>query len=271
MTTSRKAAGRKYSQLAIRRALKTRVIGREVVFLKSTTSTNVAAKKLGRKGAVDGLVVVANHQTSGKGRSGRRWSAPTGADILASMVLRPEIGLEESAELTGMASLAVARAIERGLGLEPKIKWPNDVLLDGRKVCGILTEGQPKGHDLDFAIVGIGINCNRDEKSFRKPLSDTATSLQIAAGGPVDRTGLLADVLTIMEEEYLLLQSSGLSRIVPEMRKRLSHLDRHVTVRTGTEKVKGLCLGLDDQGRLLVRDAKGERHAFWGGEIMRVR
>ncbi len=271
MTQALKQPNGDYGEAAIRQALKTQLIGHDLVFLERTTSTNVAAKKLARKGCADGLTVVANHQTAGKGRLGRRWSAPVGTDVLVSIVLRPQISPERSAALTGMASLAVATAIENLCGLEPEIKWPNDVLVGGKKACGILTEGDVRNHELAFAVVGIGINCNRERKTFRKPLNETATSLLIEAGRPVDRAALLAAVLANMEAEYLQFRSSGLSHIVPDLRKRLWRLDREVTVRTGAAEVVGLCLGLDDEGRLLVRDNEGQQHAFWGGEIVHVR
>lgn len=260
-----------YGEVAIRNALKTRLIGHDLIFMSATTSTNVAAKKLGRKGCVEGLVVVADHQTAGRGRSKRRWSSPPGSDILVSIVLRPQIGLEQSAKLTGMAGLAVAKSIEELFGLSPEVKWPNDVLLDERKVCGILTEGEPRGHELAFAVVGIGINCNRDEKSFRGPLSQSATSLSVATGGTVDRAKLLARVLGLFEEEYMQFQSSGFASFVPELRKRLFHVERNMTVRTGQEEVTGRCTGIDDEGRLLVTTPDGGRHAFCAGEILQVR
>ena len=271
MCPAKSSSSPDYGEVAIRQALTTRVIGHDLIFLQSTTSTNVIAKKRGRKGCVEGLVVVADHQRSGKGRMGRRWSAPAGADVLMSIVLRPQMSPEVCAKLTGMACLAVAKTIETCHGLQPQVKWPNDVLIDGRKVCGILTEGQVREHRLAFAVVGIGINANREQKTFRKPVSQTASSLLIALGHPVDRTKLLAKVLHNLEVEYMQLKSSGFSGIVPELRRRLSHLDRDITVRTGESETRGRCLGLDDESRLIVQESNGTRHAFWGGEILRVR
>lgn len=271
MSHSKPNASNDYGEASVRAALRTRLIGRDLIFLKTATSTNVVAKRMGRKGCVEGLVVVADRQTAGRGRGKRRWSGRAGADILTSIVLRPKISAEQSASLTGMACLAVARAIEESLGLQPAVKWPNDVLIDDRKVCGILTEGCLKEHKLAFAVVGIGINCNRGERSFPKLLSQTATSLSMAAGGPVDRAKLLGHVLGFLEEEYMVFQMSGFSTIVPELRKRLCHIDREIAVRTGGEEVTGRCLGLDDEGRLMVQTPDGACRTFCGGEILHVR
>lgn len=271
MSQSNPGAPSDYGEAPIRAALRTRLIGRDLIFLKSTTSTNVVAKRMGRKGCVEGLVVVADRQTGGRGRGKRRWSGRSGADILTSIVVRPQIGAEHSAKLTGMACLAVAKAIEESLGLRPAVKWPNDVLIDGRKVCGILTEGHLKEHRLAFAVVGIGVNCNRGEKSFPQEIAHTAISLSMATGGPVDRAKLLAHVLGFFEEEYMAFRSSGFSSIVPELLRRLSHIDREITVRTGGEEVVGRCVGLDHDGRLVVQTPDGACHTFYGGEIQHVR
>jgi len=257
--------------VSIRSALQTRLIAQDLIFLEQTTSTNVVAKKMGRKGCVEGLLVVAEQQTAGRGRAGRRWSSRRGADILMSIVLRPKISPEQSAKLTGIACLAVAKAIEECLDLEPKVKWPNDVRIEGRKVCGILTEGDVRDHELAFAVVGIGINCNREPGSFRRDLAETATSLNLATGAPVDRTALLAMALGFFEEEYLLFQSVGFSTLVPELRKRLCHADQKITVRTGNVTLEGRCLGLDDEGRLLVQTVNGKVHSLCGGEILHLR
>ncbi len=260
-----------YGEAAIRKALNTRLIGRDLIFLPQTTSTNVAAKKLGRKGCPEGLVVVADHQTAGRGRSGRRWSAPPGSDILMSIVLRPSIAPERCSVLTEFASLAVAKAIEARCGLQPQIKWPNDVLIQDKKVCGILTEGHVRGDALAFVVIGVGVNCNRDEKSFHKSLRGAATSLLMETGEPVDRARLLADVLANLETEYMQFAASGLSHIAPELRQRLWRLNESIVIRTGEDEVRGVCVGLDDEGRLLVRDNRGRRRAFWGGEILHLR
>ena len=221
-----------------------------------------AAKQAAREGASHGTVVVANEQTAGRGRLQRSWISPRDANIALSVILYPS--LLHLPRLTMMAAVAVARAVERSTGLRPAIKWPNDVMLNGRKVCGILTDSELQGGAVKYAIIGIGLNVNLDPSQYEE-IAATATSLYEEVGEKVSRTEVLQALLEELERAYNALQDG--EAVSEEWRRRLETLGRQVCV-TLTEGVEeGVAEDVDPDGCLLLRKGDGRLKRIVAGDV----
>jgi BirA family biotin operon repressor/biotin-[acetyl-CoA-carboxylase] ligase len=230
-------------------------LGRSLACHEVTGSTNSDAAELGRGGAPEGAVVVADAQTAGRGRLGRSWVSEPGLNLYLSVLLRPEILPFEAPQLSLVAGVAVAAALE-SLGARPRIKWPNDVLLDGRKVCGILTEIEAEADRVSFVVVGLGVNLNSRLHDFPEELHDKATSLRIESGETVERAPVAARVLGELERFYDLFRGGGFGAVAPEWERRTALVGRELTVSGAGEVVSGTYAGVDTDGALLL-DAPG--------------
>jgi BirA family transcriptional regulator, biotin operon repressor / biotin---[acetyl-CoA-carboxylase] ligase len=251
--------------LEIRAGLKTRFLGQHVVSYTETTSTNDRALELAAGGAAEGTVVAAESQSAGRGRSKRSWLSKNAANLLFSLVLRPDWPLEQAPLITLLAAVAVARAIRAETGLPAVIKWPNDVLIQGHKVCGILTEMRAQADLIEFIICGIGVNVNAAPAgALRTP----ATSLAALAGRPVPRLPLLRRILSEMETLYLATRRQGPAGILEHWETLSCMNGAPVSVETATgEKIEGTALGVDETGALLVRLEGGVTRRFFSGEV----
>jgi len=230
-------------------------------------STQRRAHELARGGAPEGTMVIAESQTAGRGRLGRVWHSPPGVNLYLSLILRPPLAPAVVPQLALVAGLAVARAIEEQTGMAARLKWPNDVLVGDRKVCGILTEMDAEVERVHFVVVGIGVNVNASEEAFPPDLRDRATSLAITTGGPVDRAGLAAAVLAALEGDYARFLAAGFSPLRVEWEARSALSGRTVTVRAATGAMTGTVAGLDDDGALRLADAAGGIHRVLAGEV----
>lgn len=251
---------------AIRGRLRTRLVGRALVALPRTGSTNEEARRLAAEGAPDGTIVVTDYQWAGRGRLDRRWEAPPGSSLLLSVLLRPPLAAHQAGQLTMLCGLAVAEAVEVETGLHPGIKWPNDVLIGGRKAGGILTELELAGEHLSWAVVGIGLNVNLDPRALSGPLIERATSLSAELGRPVDRLALLLTLLARLDERYLALRA-GAPDLAREWAARLVTLGRTVLVSDGGGQWSGVAEGVDADGALLVRPPGGEARRVIAGDV----
>jgi BirA family biotin operon repressor/biotin-[acetyl-CoA-carboxylase] ligase len=231
-----------------------RFMGQQVVCYESIPSTNDAAKQLAVEGAPEGTVVIAEEQTAGRGRHGRRWLAPAGSSLLVSCILRPSISPAELPLLLMASALAVAQAIEESTGLLVNLKWPNDILLRDRKAGGVLIETGLSGEDVDYAVIGIGLNVNLDLTSIPE-LSSTATSISTELGESASRLKILRALLRCMEREYLLLQRG----VSPASRweGRLSQPGRQVEVDTPWGREIGRIEGVEADGTLVLLRTDG--------------
>lgn len=248
----------------IRKGLATKFSGQEIVYFESVGSTNQVAKGLADKGAPEGTLVIAEEQTAGKGRLGRRWVAPAGTSLLFSLLFYPNLALEEVPRLTMVASLATSEAIESVTGLLVKFKWPNDILIQGKKAGGILTEVGVTGERLDYVVVGIGLNVNWNP-SETPELAGKATSLSEEWGREVSRLDLLQRLLLHMEKGYLRLQEGYLPHQI--FTSRLANLGKKVEVALPGGKEEGFVEGVDVQGALLLRKGDGTRVRVTMGEV----
>ncbi len=252
-------------------ALTTRRLGRPTLWFARVGSTNDVAHELARGGAGDGLLVVADEQTAGRGRLHRSWWAPPGTCLLMSLLLRPGLPPARAGQLTMCLGLAAVEAIREVCGLEARLKWPNDVLHDGRKLGGMLAELETAEGRLAYAVIGLGLNVNVD---FARPdapgsLRLPATSLLTATGAPVDRLALLAALLRAAEA--LLARAEAGESLHEAWAARLDTLGRPVVVALAGRTLEGVATGVTPEGALLVRDDGGAIHTVWSGDVQAVR
>lgn len=253
---------RLYSQ-EVRRGLQTRLIGRRVVHLDTTGSTNTVARRAAEEGVEEGMVVIAETQSQGKGRLGREWLTGKGG-LWMSVVLRPPIDPMHAPEVTLLAAVSVAKAL-RGAGLEAAIKWPNDVLVNGKKICGILTEMSAEADAVGFIVLGIGVNVNNDV-----PLA-TATTMRAELGRPVDRVRFTQALLEMLDEDYLTFRSEGFTPILWSWRRLSDTLGRTVEVATHDSVIVGVAQDVDEDGALIVKTRDGAVRKVVSGDCRHVR
>ena len=246
---------------AVAEGLNTRTIGRRIIFLPETGSTNEIGIREALNGAPEGTVIIAGKQTRGRGRLKRAWNTPEG-NIALSVILYPDMTLLHL--LIMAASLAVVHAIETVTGLKAGIKWPNDVLIDDRKVCGILIESDIRSTGVNYTVTGIGINVNIGNDELAGVLTP-ATSLLIETGKEVSRIDLIRELLSDMDRMYSSL-SSG-ERVFGEWRDRLVTLGSEVRATSVNEVIEGVAESVDASGNLLVRDTAGTLHRIVAGDV----
>jgi len=215
-------------------------------------STNVEAKNLAIEGAPEGTVVVAECQTAGRGRLGRQWTSPTGKGLLFSVVLRPSLAMGDAHMLTLVAAVATAEALEQTPGIEALVKWPNDLFIGDKKVGGILMEVAGQQDEVDWVVLGIGINVNTEFVELPVALRRTATSLLMEAGHAVDRSSLLASLLLSIERRYTEALAGGFESVVSNFRQRDYLTSKTVNIETRDGRVSGTATGIDERGALLV-------------------
>ena len=251
----------------IRAGLATRVMGKSIRYLPRTGSTNEDAKALASEGAPEGTVVIADEQTAGKGRMGRQWLSPNGSGLWFSVILRPNLLPAETPRLTLAAAVAVARAIRSETGLEAGIKWPNDVLVGGKKVCGILTEMSAEMDRVNYVVLGVGINVNFGTNPFPPGLREYATALDIELGKRVDRAAVLRAILHELEHWYLRYLAEGASPVVREWKSLSVTLGRRVTAFTLRDSFEGVATDVDDDGGLIILRDDGRTEKLLSGDV----
>ena len=228
-------------------------------------STNKQAKQLALEGAAHGTLVTADAQEAGIGRRGRSWSSEKSAGIYMTMVLRPQIETDKTSMLTLVAAMAVEKAIQELTGTKPMIKWPNDIVLNKKKICGILTELNLKGTEIDFVVLGIGINANNQQ--FPEEIAQTASSLSLETGQEIDRELLITEVwkqFTVYYEQFL--QTKDLSLFKEAYEKALVNKEERVKVLDPLGEYTGIARGITNTGELIV-DTEGEIRYVSGGEV----
>jgi BirA family biotin operon repressor/biotin-[acetyl-CoA-carboxylase] ligase len=246
---------------------KTKVIGRDIQVFEQTTSTNDVVEKLARDGVKEGVVVFAESQTKGRGRLGRKWISPAHKGLWFSILLRPDLRPQEATQLTVASATALRRAIENETGLKPEIKWPNDILLRGKKVAGILTELSAELDKVRYVILGIGIDVNLDANEFPAELKKTATSLKIETGETVARAELAVAILRELDFDYARIGGGKFPAVADEWESGCATIGKNVTVHLGDRKIRGRAESLDDDGALLVRTEHGHLERIIGGDV----
>jgi BirA family biotin operon repressor/biotin-[acetyl-CoA-carboxylase] ligase len=259
---------------SVQAVLTTHTFGRNLVILPRTGSTNDVAKELAVQGAPEGTVVLADEQTAGRGRMGRRWSAPPGTCLLCSILFHPNLPPTQTQWLTMLCSLAAANAVEQVAGLPVALKWPNDLIISSpqsrtwRKLAGLLTETTTEGDQIASVVVGIGINLNV-EPEVLPTLAPDATSILAETGQPVDRVTLLAAFLAGIEQRYEALQAGESPH--QEWAARLATLGQSVRAVTPSETLIGVAESVDEDGVLLLRTSDGTVHRLLSGDVTLAR
>jgi BirA family biotin operon repressor/biotin-[acetyl-CoA-carboxylase] ligase len=252
------------SKKQVQRGLKTAVVGKKLFVFESIDSTNACAKTLAETGTPEGTVVVAEHQTSGRGRLGRAWISDPGTSLLFSVVLRPTLPKELSGFLTFFSAVFIARALEEVSGRNVECKWPNDILINGKKCCGILLENSFAQNRLDFSVIGIGINVNQSR--FEGDLADRATSLFKEFGVKFDRAKLLQMLLQEADGLLARLKEGKTNEIMEEWTRRCSMFGKPVTVSHGDDVISGTAVSLNPNGGLIVKTSDGQS-TFYAGDV----
>mgnify|MGYP005801476771 FL=1 len=255
-----------YNKRELEQGLKTKTMGQSIYFYEETDTTNNRARELALEGAPEGTLVVAEKQTAGRGRRGKVWESPLGTGIWMSLVLRPQIMPAEASVLTLLCGLATAEAIEAETGLSAGIKWPNDILINGKKAVGILTEMDCEMSEVHFVIPGIGINVNT--ASFPPEIAEIATSLYLECGKTVSRRRLVHRVLERLEEHYeTFLRTGSFAAMLEDYRKHCITLGKEVHV-LGREPFFAEALDITPEGELLVcRADNGKEEVVFSGEV----
>jgi BirA family biotin operon repressor/biotin-[acetyl-CoA-carboxylase] ligase len=252
---------------AIQADLECQLVGSRVRCFDETDSTNVQACRFGDEGEGDGLVVVADRQVSGKGRMGRQWESPGGVNLYASVLLRPPILPFEAPKLTFLSAVAVCRAIKKCTCLQPTVKWPNDVLLNGAKVAGLLNEMSSETDQVNYVVLGIGVNLNMRSEQFPADLRYPATSLAIVSGHPVSRLEFTRTLLQEIDALYQLYLEQGSEPILSAWTELCDLTGKSVHVDCNEVQLEGIMIGLAEDGALLVRTETGKIENVYAGDV----
>lgn len=250
----------------IQAGLRTTIIGTEIVYFTETDSTNHRAALLAAAGAVDGTVIVAEAQSAGKGRLGRRWTSPAGVNLYLSIILRPDIVPRAAPLLTFLSSLATARTIELESGLRPTVKWPNDVLLHGAKVAGLLNEMNAETERVNYVILGIGVNLNMTQEQFPDDLRSPATSLALALQRPVDRVRFCRRLLSEIDTLYR-DYPAGQEAILAGWLDYFDLFGKKVAIEEPSRTIIGVVTGVAVDGALLLALEDGSSERILAGDV----
>lgn len=237
---------------ALSHLLSSRRMGKRIIFLQETVSTNAVAFRLAEEGAAEGTVVIAEQQTGGKGRLGRVWTSPAGVNLYCSIILRPPIQPVAAPQLTFLSVIAVARAVEKLSRVHTRIKWPNDLLINGRKVAGLLNEMNAETDKVNFVILGIGVNLNMRAEQFPEGMRHPATSLFLESGVKVDRTAFARVLLQELDNIYAVFLEEGYSQARTEWLERSNLTGTTVTVTDNGCVRTGRVTGISEYGALLL-------------------
>jgi BirA family biotin operon repressor/biotin-[acetyl-CoA-carboxylase] ligase len=257
----------------IQQGLATKIFGQTVYYVEQIGSTNVELKALAAEGAPEGTLYITDEQVAGRGRFNRRWHAPPGSSLLMSLLFRPTfLAPTQTSHLTMLCSLAAIEAIEAITGIQIGIKWPNDLVYEGQKLAGILTEIGYVGSELAWVVVGMGLNVNVDFMAAAapttpedRPLAATATSLQMILGEPVSRSTLLRAYLLRVEDQYTMLRRGYSPQ--PAWAERLTTLGETISVSSSESTRHGLAEAVDENGALLVRWPDGQLERVIAGDV----
>lgn len=254
------------TEAEIKSLMHTDWVAKEVLYFDTIDSTNTKAQELAEKGYPSGTLVVADKQESGKGRRGRSWVSPSGTGIFMTLMIKPDINPNNASMLTLVAALTVAKAITSVTGEEAMIKWPNDIVVNGKKVCGILTEMNAQFDYINHIVVGIGINVHNE--SFPEEISQMASSLMIEAGGKrFHRAQIIAETMSYFEQYYdTFLKTQDLSALVREYDELLVNRNKSVRVLDPKEPFDGKAMGITPKGELIV-DTWESRKLVSSGEV----
>ena len=252
----------------IREGLDTKLFGRgNIIYLKETDSTNLRARDLAARGAPEGTIVISEKQLSGKGRRGRNWFSPSGKGIYASLILRPVIPPSEAPRIVLMTSVAVAEALLAQIQLKTTIKWPNDILVNRKKIAGILIEIGTEMDVVNYIVVGLGLNVNIPYECFPDEIREEVTSVLIEKGKIIPRIDLIHGYLKWFEKYYNMFNEGRFEEIVSRWKKFSDIIGRRVMVDLSGRTYIGEVSHIDQDGVLVIKDSNGETHRMFSGDV----
>lgn len=253
------------NEMRIREYMHAKWMAKNIIYLPVTDSTNTQAKRLGEEGAEHGTLVVTQCQTAGRGRRGRSWESPEG-NVYFTFLLRPDVEVSRASMITLISALALAKAIEKVTGLHTQIKWPNDVVANGKKLCGILTESSTDLEYINYVVVGIGINVN--QISFPEEIADKASSLLLELGHSVNRGEVLGEFLNLFEMYYeIFIETEDMSGLIDTYNEMLVNCGREVKIIEKDNERILKAIGIDENGGLIVENPEGVRESIISGEV----
>ena len=245
--------------------LHTKIIGKDLIFLDTVSSTNDYLKALADDGCKNGTAVTSREQTKGKGRLGRKWVSEKDQNIILSFMLQPQITPNKCLTITHLAGLSLCNAIRDFTGLDCKIKWPNDIIIGNKKLAGILTEMKSSAGKIDYVIVGIGINV--EQKIFPEEISHKATSIILETEKAIDKNDLFVHILETLEADFIRNNLEMTPSVLAEYTKLCATIGKTVTFSKGNESVCGKAVGIEQNGELIVTIDGGTSYAVGSGEV----
>jgi len=267
---AREPAGQPLRIHQIRDGLTTNRLGKKIHYFIELDSTNAHARRLAEQGAQAGEVVIAESQTDGRGRLGRPWVSPPHVNLYLSVILRPKLPPVDAPQITLMAAVALADASATFIPVVPEIKWPNDILAEGRKLAGILTESACHAEAIDFVILGIGVNINYPVESMPDAIRKRATSMISLAGGSVSRESVARRLIQDLDRCYGELEETGFQTLAPRWEARFGLRGKKVRVEMTDRIVIGTARGIDRDGALILQDGRGELQRVVAGDVVPV-
>ncbi|MFY9269956.1 MAG: biotin--[acetyl-CoA-carboxylase] ligase [Candidatus Manganitrophaceae bacterium] len=241
----------------------------DIFLFDRVDSTNRLALEMASQGLPGGIAIVAEGQEKGRGRLGREWFSPEGVNLYFSLLLRPHQSIRDFPLFSLATAVALVDAIRKATGLNPRIKWPNDILLNDRKVAGILSESEVRGEQTSPLVVGVGVNVNIDASGFPPEIREIATSLKMVLGQPVERTDLLIDIFNALAEEYSLLDNR--TELIRRVKERCQTVGERVRIVSGKQTFEGWAEGIQEDGALLIRMGDGSRRKIVMGDVTHLR
>ena len=257
-----------YTEEELKHGLTTQVFGSKLFVYDSIDSTNACAKTFANKGAEEGSIVIADHQTAGRGRFGRTWLAESGSSLLFSVIIRPTFRTDKIGLLPLFAATGIALALETVTGMQCECKWPNDILINKKKCCGILMESTSRQNKLDYAIIGIGLNVN--QRNFLGELEDKATSLSSECGIEFSRRNVFRQIMMSLESLYTDVSKGDFSTVLIEWKARATMFGRRIALTQDADVIDGIAIALASDGGLVVKTETCQR-VFHAGDVTIVK
>jgi BirA family biotin operon repressor/biotin-[acetyl-CoA-carboxylase] ligase len=257
----------------IKKSQKTSIFGKFAYFFPEIDSTNKYAQRLAQEGAPEGTIVLTDYQTEGKGRLSKIWESSKESNILMSFVLRPKLEIERVVKITLATSEILISSLEKYLNkfkidnIKFSVKWPNDVLANGKKIAGVLTESSLREKDIVFVIVGLGLNVNQDISEFSDDIRGSATSLFAESGQSFDREMLISEIVTEFEKQYFNLERTNYDQVMHNWKNRCDHLGKEIVIETHVATEKGKFLDVTEKGILLSISKEEKEREFIAGTI----
>ena len=252
----------------VRAGLETKRLGKTIHYLPAVDSTNNFARQRAEQGGAEGEVVIGETQTEGRGRMGRNWISPPCVNLYLSVILRPRLAAVDVPQITLMAAVALADTVGSFIAVRPEIKWPNDILVEGKKLAGVLTESSCEGQRVAFVILGIGINVNFPPEAMPDLLRERATSLMVWARGPISREECARRLIHSLDRCYGELEEGGFSAIAPRWEAYFRLKGKKVRVEMVTQAISGTVLGIDRDGTLMLEDDCGGAQRVIAGDVI---